>query len=212
MATYVFEYFSGGNPTVLPNYLPTISNIFTKVSDSSISVNNGDAVIDVTSSSIAIKVNGQTVVSTSGNYRNFFVKGVVSDKFIFLHTATNPYQETDSYFCLSFAWILDEDNNAFVGYKYDNSDVNYLEITRLTFIKVSTGGSGYSIPKLITFSAGAGNIAYSSKAPIINSGAIAVYPKNLLSCSTVSRESTIALPNGKNYFTIGTNNMVELDA
>ncbi len=62
----------------------------------------------------------------------------------------------------------------------------------------------------MNYSAGAGNIDYIEKSVFVSGGARALFISDILSCSTIAQWSTIALPNGKLYFAIHTNAMVEI--
>ena len=63
----------------------------------------------------------------------------------------------------------------------------------------------------LKYSAGAGNIDYIENTLFISSGVKQFGTSAIVSCSTVPQFSSIALPNGKNYFTLTTNLMVEVD-
>lgn len=207
MATYTHEEFTG-NPTLLPDYLPTVDNRFTKVSSTEINVNNGDALITVSSDNIIISVNGTELFNHQINFNGLYIDLVLGANLIYFKI-TRPDQD---YQC-HFAWITDGNNNNYVGTYYAyGSTYNYLEIGDLEFVKVSNNATGYSFVKMINFAAPAGNVAYSSIAPLANGGQLALYASDVLSCSTLTRGSTISLPNGKNYLTIGSNTMVEISA
>lgn len=64
---------------------------------------------------------------------------------------------------------------------------------------------------LLSYNAGAGNIDYINHSMFMSGGAKSFAFPDIYSCSTVSIGTSIALPNGKNYFAIGTNSMVEVD-
>jgi hypothetical protein len=209
MATYNYESWENANPMALPDYLPMISDRFTRQSENVVSVNNGDAIITVTQSSFQIDVNGVTILDWSGDYDDDFnIKIVAGDRFIYFKTYA---RDSNPYDIVSFAWFLDDNDNVYIGYNSTNNGDNKLEVRDLAFIKASTGGGGYFIPQLINFTAGAGKVAYSSKAPITNGGAIAVFPDELYSCSNMASETNVALPNGDTFITVGTNNMIALD-
>ena len=79
------------------------------------------------------------------------------------------------------------------------------------FYRCSDCASGYTFPNMINFAAPAGHIAYSTLAPMACSGTLTLYAKDILSCSTVARGSSISLPSGVNYYAIETNHMIKLD-
>lgn len=79
-----------------------------------------------------------------------------------------------------------------------------------SFFRCSDSSSGYSMPKIINFAAPAGHIAYSPISPITLNGTYVTSIDEVYSCSTVTRGSTIALPNGENYRAIETNSMIKI--
>lgn len=64
---------------------------------------------------------------------------------------------------------------------------------------------------LLSYSSAAGNIDYINHSIFMSGGVKSFTFPDIYSCSTVSMGTSIALPNGKNYFAIGTNSMVEVD-
>lgn len=78
------------------------------------------------------------------------------------------------------------------------------------FFRASDSSSGYSMPKVVNFAAPAGHIAYSPICPITLNGTYVTSIDEVYSCSTVTRGSTIALPNGENYRAIETNSMIKI--
>jgi hypothetical protein len=63
---------------------------------------------------------------------------------------------------------------------------------------------------IMNYSAGVGNIDYIEKSVFVSGGARALFIPDIFSCSTVAQWSTIALPNGKLYFAIHTNAMIDI--
>lgn len=61
------------------------------------------------------------------------------------------------------------------------------------------------------YSAGAGNIDFIEKAVFVSGGAKAFETEEIKSCSTMPQFASIALPDGRNFFTIATNAMVEIN-
>ena len=79
------------------------------------------------------------------------------------------------------------------------------------FYRCSDCASGYTFPNMINFAAPAGHISYSTIAPMACNGVLTLYAKDILSCSTVARGSSISLPSGVNYYAIETNHMIKVD-
>lgn len=111
---------------------------------------------------------------------------------------------------MCFAMITDGDKNYFAGYN-NGSPVTFAGITSMYFYKTLDATAGYTVPKMINFTAPTGSICYSSILPVQNSNGLAFYCADIFSCSTVSIGANIALPNGKNYFAIDANAMVVID-
>lgn len=68
--------------------------------------------------------------------------------------------------------------------------------------------------KLLSFQSGAGKIDYISKTPFCGSNATGVKAfdcNDIYSCTTTSVSTSLALPDGRNFYAIGTNWMVEVD-
>lgn len=63
---------------------------------------------------------------------------------------------------------------------------------------------------LFQYSDDAGKIDYIDHAPFISGGVKQFDSEEIFSCSTVSQYSSIALPDGRNFFAISTNAMVEI--
>lgn len=64
---------------------------------------------------------------------------------------------------------------------------------------------------LLPYAAEAGNIEYVGTTSFMSGGTKALTTSEIYSCSTINQFSSIGLPNGKNYFAIGTNALVEVD-
>lgn len=108
------------------------------------------------------------------------------------------------------ALVEDPDSDdCFAGYSASSSA--YVSLLYGSFYRCSDAASGYTFPKMINFTAPAGHISYSTIAPMTCNGVLTLYAKDILSCSTVPRGSSIALPNGINYYAIETNHMIKLD-
>ena len=64
---------------------------------------------------------------------------------------------------------------------------------------------------IFTYSAGAGNIDFVEKAIFTSASVKSFEVEEIKSCSTVPQWSNIALPDGRNFYAIATNAMVEVD-
>ena len=64
---------------------------------------------------------------------------------------------------------------------------------------------------MLSYTAEAGHIDYIDSAQFVSGTIKAVSTDEIYSCSTLSPFTSIALPNGKNYFVIGNNAMMEID-
>lgn len=71
--------------------------------------------------------------------------------------------------------------------------------------------SSVYLQQIFNFTSGAGQIDYSLKTPMCVSGVKVFDIEYICSCSNVTAGTSFALPNGKNYYAIGTNWMVEVD-
>lgn len=71
--------------------------------------------------------------------------------------------------------------------------------------------STHTLYTLLSYRADAGNIDYINYSIFMSGGVKSFTFPDIYSCSTVSIGTSIALPNGKNYFAIGTNSMVEVE-
>jgi len=72
------------------------------------------------------------------------------------------------------------------------------------------GSTSCSFVSSLPYSAGAGNIDYADFSIFGSSGTKLFSCNDIKACSTVPAFSNISLPDGKNYFAIGTNAMVEV--
>ena len=116
---------------------------------------------------------------------------------------------------------------------YNNTTLQYMSATAITIkqnnVIYTASYVGYSavsqqfkgsdnsivyLARLFPFVSNAGSIDYSLKTPLCSgsSSGTKVFDTNAIcSCSTVALESSIALPNGKNYYAIDTNWMIEVE-
>ena len=99
------------------------------------------------------------------------------------------------------AMILRNSTNSF------SALINNVNILNQTLVG---GGKSVTYSPLFQYSAEAGKIDYVDHAPFISGGSKQFDTEEILSCSTVSQFSSIALPDGRNFFAISTNAMVEI--
>ena len=106
--------------------------------------------------------------------------------------------------------VKDENStDCYAGYSGGSS--SYSSLLNSSWYRCADCASGYTFPNMINFAAPAGHISYSTIAPMTCSGVLTLYAKDILSCSTVARGSSISLPSGVNYYAIETNHMIKLD-
>ena len=101
----------------------------------------------------------------------------------------------------SLIYLKDSDE-VYVGHTNSNTVLNaslFGDVSTLTY------------SALLPYSAGASNIDYVGVTSFMSGGTKALTTDEIYSCSTINQFSSIALPNGKNYFAIGTNALVEID-
>ena len=213
MGNYFDDSFNTG--VNIPNYLSTLSSRIAKVSDTEISI---DSKCNMTfrwsgnTLNVTIVSNGSTIFTGAGGYDYYpqplvHIFTVISDNLIYFHIYRNTTGGDTGTRDFVIAYVTDGNNNYFAGGTYYNG---VRDIHDINCYNLDTLASGYVFPKTINFAAPAGSILYSSLAPFSNGGSFAFFAKDLYSCSTVSRGSTIALPNGKVFISIGTNAMVEI--
>lgn len=92
---------------------------------------------------------------------------------------------------------------------------------RFTALGTSTNPLGYNLvgnnttitySPVFAYSAGAGNIDFVEKAVFVSGGSKAFETEEIKSCSTIPQFTSIALPDGRNFFTVATNAMIEIDS
>lgn len=136
---------------------------------------------------------------------NLIVESCIGEKEILLWMQADYGAER-----FNTALVEDQDSNeCYAGYSTGGS--SYVGLLYGSFYRCSDGASGYTFPKMINFAAPAGHISYSTIAPMACNGVLTLYAKDILSCSTVARGSSISLPSGVNYYAIETNHMIKLD-
>ena len=93
------------------------------------------------------------------------------------------------------------------GYIYSTTNPG-ATILNATF---SDGVASMTYTPVLSYNAGAGKIDYVEKSCFISAGAKFLDMETIKSCSTVPQFSNIALPDGRIFYTIGTNAMVEIE-
>ncbi len=93
------------------------------------------------------------------------------------------------------------------GYIYSTTNPG-ATILNATF---SDGVASMTYAPVLSYNAGAGKIDYVEKSCFISAGAKFLDTEAIKSCSTVAQFSNIALPDGRIFYTIGTNAMVEIE-
>lgn len=106
--------------------------------------------------------------------------------------------------CVIFHY--NDTHNEFHGVSQSGQD-----LISVTFSSVNDSAA-LVFPSVLSYSAAAGNIDFIDHTPMISSGIKQFDAGEIYSCSTVSQFSSIALPNGKTYYAIGTHFMVEVEA
>ena len=209
MAKYRYDNITGNTPDLLANFLPTLDPRLIKITDTApydISI-NGDAIFRIAQNSYKLILNGTEILSGGDVFQDFKVWSIIGDDIILLRI--NRRGEDRPFI---IAWVADNNGNRYIsGYWTTGTQNNYFEVSQYNFYKCSDNTSGYAFAKMINFVAPVNSVAYSSLAPFTNGGSLAFYGKDIYSCSTLSRDVTVALPNGKNYRTVGTNTMIEID-
>lgn len=103
-----------------------------------------------------------------------------------------------------FFTLLINNNDKYVGY---TDAPNTSLLNNVNFVGENMT---LTVPSVLNYSAGAGKIDLFEGYPFISGGARQFLANGVVACSTVTLFSTIALPNGKIYFAIHTNAMVDI--
>lgn len=141
----------------------------------------------------------------------------------------NPFIETfiDANYIIIKIWSSTSDVVYFIAYIKDNNgnffagigdgvgvDVapNY-DISSVAFYNVTDGVTVYNIKGIVPFKAAPSNIAYSNYEAMIDaSNNLIGFIQGFLSSSIIPVQSNISLPNGKNYYAIGKNSLIEINS
>lgn len=143
------------------------------------------------------------------NYTQPYVTTFIGDNVIIIRVTPNNYEAGARGH--EFIYITNGNGNYYsgVGYAYRTD----FDIYSTSLYDVTEGTVAYKIGNVISnIIASAGTIAYSNYCPIVNGSNILFgFAKELLSCSTIAQRSVIALPNGNNYYALGTNTLIKIE-
>lgn len=152
-------------------------------------------------------LNGTDILYSYGNLgvadkatRSFFVTYIHSDNILFLWLGA--YSVTSIGSSSGSALVIKNEDDRFA-----NAQNN---INPLNFNLVGSNATILYSPVFAYF-AGAGNIDFAEKAVFTSGGSKALETEEIKSCSTVPQFTSIALPDGRNFFTVAPNAMVEID-
>lgn len=206
MVTYNNSIISSGLSVDVIDYLVSLyPSRFVKTSNISMTIDNiCEFTFDWnTNYNFGLSKDGTSILSLSGSTYggSLGVMVAVSDTLIYFRFC----RKRDSEDLPNILMIISDGTNFMYGGTNNSNDIYSISFSNLTDTT-----SGYKIPKILNFTAPAGTIGYSSVSPITANGQTMLLPEDMWSCSTVSLYQTIALPNGKLYFTLGTNTMVEI--
>ena len=126
------------------------------------------------------------------------------------------YTKSGNVICL---WLGQHNVSALANATYSlirvkTSNDNYLGNIGSSSVMTSTlynANSSATFVSALPYYCQSGYIDYIGSAKFVSGGTKQFETSEIYSCSTISSFSSIALPNGKNYFAIGTNSIVEVD-
>ena len=203
MATYAKERVNFEN---ILDYLVSLDTRLVKVDAGTINVNNKFTInIPTTVVSwpeITITVSGEDYSAGGTFWQAQDVFTVIDDNFIFI---TIGLDNTQNSACI--VYITDNDGLDLAGCVADNKSAN-----ACAFYNCNNSNVGYSLPSLIPFTAPAGQIAWSDKAPVSNNGSFLAFVEGLYSCSSVTPQSSINFTDGDNYIAVGAHTMAKITA
>lgn len=111
------------------------------------------------------------------------------------------YNATSISGAIASALVLKTTNDRFANVQTNVNVLNY---------NLVGSNSTVTYSPIFAYSAGAGNIDFAEKAIFVSGGVKAIETEDIKSCSTMPQFASIALPDGRNFFTIATNAMVEV--
>lgn len=207
MVTYNNSIISSGLSVDVIDYLVSLyPSRFVKTSNISMTIDNiCEFTFDWnTNYNFGLSKDGTSILPLSGTTYagDLGVMTAISDTLIYFKFCRIRSGEESLH---NILMVISDDTNFMYGGTNNSNDIYSISFSNLTDTT-----SGYKIPKILNFNAPAGSIGYSSVTPLTANGQTMLLPEDLWSCSTVSMYQTIALPNGKLYFTLGTNTMVEI--
>lgn len=104
-----------------------------------------------------------------------------------------------------FFTLLINNNDKYVGF------VDAPNTSLLNNVNFVGENMTLTVPSVLNYSAGAGHIDLFEGYPFVSGAVRQFIASGVFACSTVALFSSISLPNGKNYFAIHTNAMVEVE-
>lgn len=95
----------------------------------------------------------------------------------------------------------------FFGYvtNNDNPDFHAIPLTD------GNGGSSYYIKPILSYIADSGCLDYINKGFVFLATTKFAEMPELVSCTTIVADSSISLPDGRNFYALGTNTLIEID-
>lgn len=132
--------------------------------------------------------------------RSYFVAYLKSDNLVIFWLGI--YNTSSISNAFGFGIMLRNNNNTFTYTTRSLYPLNYTLVGP---------DSSVTFAPTINYNAGAGNVDFAEKAVFVSGGSKAFETEEIKSCSTMSQFASIALPDGRNLFTIATNAMVEID-
>lgn len=152
-------------------------------------------------------LNGTTILYSANNSgvadkvtRSYFVTYVRSDNILFLWLGA--YNVTSISSSAGSASVIKNAEDKFANAQNNTSPLSYNLVGNNTTITYSP---------VFAYSAGAGNIDFVEKAVFVSGGSKAFETEEIKSCSTMPQFASIALPDGRNFFTVATNAMVQIE-
>ena len=101
-------------------------------------------------------------------------------------------------------------NECYFGYTGSTSmNVVFYNITTLTMQRVSDGNQ-YKHTNIFTYDAGIGRIDYSPHDALCQGSVLEIDDPNFVACTTVTSNQVCTF-NGRNYYAVGTNTLLEMD-
>lgn len=210
------EWANSSNALDLANYIVSLDNrltLLTSTSPYDIGIytgNIGSAFIRIDGTTISLFVNNVEIDSYSwgGLGGNYGVESLISDNFILLRI----HRPQSAGARWNEIYYIMQDGKYYIGGAHASTDNRKFQLQDISFCLSDASANGFKFPKMINFALPIGKIAYSSFCPLsIQTGYLEAFVDDIISCSEITAGSIISLPDGNNYYTIGTHSMVKLD-